>query len=187
MEFQEVVYLREIFESNSYGDAVSPLSLALGKDISGYSVVVDLSKMPHLLVAGATGQGKSVGLNVIISSLLYKKHPAQLKFVLIDPKKVELTLYSQIENHYLARIPDSDETIITDTQKVIYTLNSLTIEMDQRYDLLKKAQVRNIKEYNSKFIKRRLNPENGHRYLPYIVVVVDEVVVVIGAGSKEKS
>jgi S-DNA-T family DNA segregation ATPase FtsK/SpoIIIE len=141
--------------------------------------------MPHLLVAGATGQGKSVGLNVILASLLYRKHPSQLKFVLIDPKKVELTLYQKIERHYLAKIPDAEESIITDTQKVIYTLNSLCIEMDTRYDLLKKAQVRNIKEYNYKFIKRQLNPENGHRYLPYIVVIIDEFADLIMTAGRE--
>ncbi len=181
----EIVSMRSMITSKKFQESDFELAIALGKTISNETYVFDLAKMPHLLVAGATGQGKSVGLNVIISSLLYKKHPAQLKFVLIDPKKVELTLYSQIENHYLAKIPDSDETIITDTQKVIYTLNSLTIEMDQRYDLLKKAQVRNIKEYNRKFIKRRLNPENGHRYLPYIVVVVDEFADLIMTAGRE--
>ncbi len=181
----EIVSMRSLITSKRFQESDYDLAIALGKTISNETYVFDLAKMPHLLVAGATGQGKSVGLNVIIASLLYKKHPSQLKFVLVDPKKVELTLYSKIEKHYLAKIPDSDETIITDTQKVIYTLNSLTIEMDQRYDLLKKAQVRNIKEYNRKFIKRRLNPENGHRYMPYIVVVVDEFADLIMTAGRE--
>jgi DNA segregation ATPase FtsK/SpoIIIE, S-DNA-T family len=148
-------------------------------------IVVDLTKMPHLLVAGATGQGKSVGLNAIITSLLYKKHPAQLKFVLIDPKKVELTLYSKLERHFLAKLPDSDDPIITDTQKVINTLNSLCIEMDSRYDLLKLAQVRTIKEYNEKFTARRLNPNKGHHYLPYIVVIIDEFADLLMTAGRE--
>ncbi|HPG34153.1 MAG TPA: FtsK/SpoIIIE domain-containing protein, partial [Lentimicrobium sp.] len=141
--------------------------------------------MPHLLVAGATGQGKSVGLNAIIASLLYKKHPAQLKFVFVDPKKVELTLYSKLERHFLAKIPDTEEAIITDTQKVINTLNSLCIEMDSRYDLLKAAHVRNIKEYNEKFIARRLNPNKGHKFLPYIVVIIDEFADLIMTAGRE--
>jgi S-DNA-T family DNA segregation ATPase FtsK/SpoIIIE len=181
----EVVSMRSLISSRKFQDSDYDLAIALGKTISNETYVFDLAKMPHLLVAGATGQGKSVGLNVIITSLLYKKHPAQLKFVLVDPKKVELTLYSQIEKHYLAKIPDSEETIITDTQRVINTLNSLTIEMDDRYNLLKKAQVRNIKEYNRKFIKRRLNPENGHRYMPYIVVVIDEFADLIMTAGRE--
>lgn len=181
----EIVSMHSMISSKKFQDSDYDLAIAMGKTISNETYVFDLAKMPHLLVAGATGQGKSVGLNVIIASLLYKKHPSQLKFVLIDPKKVELTLYSRIEKHYLAKIPDSDETIITNTQKVIYTLNSLTIEMDQRYDLLKIAQVRNIKEYNRKFIKRKLNPENGHRYLPYIVVVVDEFADLIMTAGRE--
>ncbi|MGD2033923.1 MAG: DNA translocase FtsK 4TM domain-containing protein [Bacteroidales bacterium] len=181
----EIVSMRSLINSKKFQESDYDLAIAIGKTISNETYVFDLAKMPHLLVAGATGQGKSVGLNVIIASLLYTKHPAQLKFVLIDPKKVELTLYSKIEKHFLAKIPDSDETIITDTQKVIYTLNSLTIEMDQRYDLLKKAQVRNIKEYNRKFIKRKLNPENGHRYMPYIVVVVDEFADLIMTAGRE--
>lgn len=181
----EIVSMRSLIASRKYQEADHELSVALGKTISNEPYVFDLAKMPHLLVAGATGQGKSVGLNAILASLLYKKHPSQLKFVLIDPKKVELTLYSHIENHYLAKIPDTDEAIITDTDKVINTLNSLTIEMDRRYDLLKKAQVRNIKEYNRKFIKRRLNPENGHRYLPYIVVVIDEFADLIMTAGRE--
>jgi len=159
--------------------------IGLGKTISNETYVVDLTKMPHLLVAGATGQGKSVGLNAIIASLLYRKHPAQIKFVLIDPKKVELTLYSKIEKHFLAKLPDSEDPIITDTQQVINTLNSLTIEMDDRYNLLKTAQVRNIKEYNTKFIARKLNPKNGHKYMPYIIVVVDEFADLIMMAGRE--
>ncbi len=181
----EIVSMRSILASRKFQESDYELAIALGKTISNETYVFDLAKMPHLLIAGATGQGKSVGLNAIITSLLYKKHPSQLKFVLVDPKKVELTLYSKIENHFLAKIPDADETIITDTQKVIYTLNSLTIEMDKRYELLKKAHVRNIKEYNQKFIKRRLNPENGHRYMPYIVVVVDEFADLIMTAGRE--
>jgi S-DNA-T family DNA segregation ATPase FtsK/SpoIIIE len=181
----EIVSMRSLIASKRFQESDFDLAIALGKTISNETYVFDLAKMPHLLVAGATGQGKSVGLNAIIASLLYKKHPSQLKFVLIDPKKVELTLYSRIENHYLAKIPDSEEAIITDTQKVIYTLNSLTIEMDQRYDLLKKAQVRNIKEYNRKFIKRKLNPENGHRFMPYIVVIIDEFADLIMTAGRE--
>jgi DNA segregation ATPase FtsK/SpoIIIE, S-DNA-T family len=181
----EIVSMRSLIASKKFQESDYDLAIALGKTISNETYVFDLAKMPHLLVAGATGQGKSVGLNAIIASLLYKKHPSQLKFVLIDPKKVELTLYARIEKHYLAKIPDSEESIITDTQKVIYTLNSLTIEMDQRYDLLKKAQVRNIKEYNRKFIKRKLNPENGHRFMPYIVVIIDEFADLIMTAGRE--
>lgn len=181
----EIVPMRSLISSKKFQESEYDLAIALGKTISNETYVFDLAKMPHLLVAGATGQGKSVGLNAIVASLLYKKHPSQLKFVLIDPKKVELTLYARIEKHYLAKIPDAEEAIITDTQKVINTLNSLTIEMDQRYDLLKKAQVRNIKEYNRKFIKRRLNPENGHRYLPYIVVIIDEFADLIMTAGRE--
>jgi S-DNA-T family DNA segregation ATPase FtsK/SpoIIIE len=181
----EIVSMRSVLSSRKFQECNYDLAIALGKTISNETYVFDLAKMPHLLVAGATGQGKSVGLNCIITSLLYKKHPSQLKFVLIDPKKVELTLYAKLEKHYLAKIPDSEEAIITDTHKVIYTLNSLTIEMDQRYDLLKKAGVRNIKEYNHKFIKRHLNPEKGHRYLPYIVVIIDEFADLIMTAGKE--
>lgn len=181
----EVVSMRSLLTSRKFLDAKYDLAIALGKTISNETYVFDLAKMPHLLVAGATGQGKSVGLNVILASLLYRKHPSQLKFVLIDPKKVELTLYQKIEKHYLAKIPDAEESIITDTQKVIYTLNSLCIEMDSRYDLLKKAQVRNIKEYNHRFIKRQLNPENGHKYLPYIVVIIDEFADLIMTAGRE--
>jgi len=161
------------------------LPIALGKTISNETFVVDLTKMPHLLMAGATGQGKSVGLNAVLTSLLYKKHPAEVKFVLVDPKKVELTLFNKIERHYLAKLPDSEEAIITDTTKVVNTLNSLCIEMDQRYDMLKLAMVRNIKEYNVKFKARKLNPENGHKFLPYIVLVIDEFSDLIMTAGKE--
>ena len=182
----EVVSMRSIISSVKFQEQKFELPIGLGKTISNETYVVDLTRMPHLLVAGATGQGKSVGLNAIITSLLYKKHPAQLKFVLIDPKKVELTVYSKIERHYLAKLPvDDQEAIITDTQKVIHTLNSLTIEMDERYDLLKAAHVRNIKEYNAKFILRKLNPNKGHRYLPYIVVVIDEFADLILTAGRE--
>jgi S-DNA-T family DNA segregation ATPase FtsK/SpoIIIE len=181
----EIVSIRSILSSRKFQESDYDLTIALGKTISNETYVFDLTKMPHLLVAGATGQGKSVGLNTIIASLLFKNHPAKLKLILIDPKKVELTLYSRIEKHYLAKVPDIEDSIINGTQNVIYTLNSLTIEMDQRYDLLKKAQVRNIKEYNQKFIKRRLNPEKGHRYLPYIVVIIDEFADLIMIAGKE--
>lgn len=181
----EVVSMHSIIKSAKFQESKFELLIALGKNISNETFVLDLTKLPHLLVAGATGQGKSVGLNAIITSLLYKKHPSQLKFVLIDPKKVELTLYSRLERHFLAKLPDSEEPIITDTQKVIYTLNSLCIEMDQRYELLKLAQVRNIKEYNDKFTARRLNPNKGHKYLPYIVVVIDEFADLIMTAGRE--
>lgn len=181
----DTVSMRSLITSRKFQESKSDLAIALGKTISNETYVFDLAKMPHLLVAGATGQGKSVGLNVILASLLYRKHPSQLKFVLIDPKKVELTLYQKIEKHYLAKIPDAEESIITDTQKVIYTLNSLCIEMDDRYNLLKLAQVRNIKEYNERFIKRGLNPEKGHRYLPYIVVIIDEFADLIMTAGRE--
>jgi DNA segregation ATPase FtsK/SpoIIIE, S-DNA-T family len=181
----DMVSMLSILKSAKFQEAKFDLPIGLGKTISNENFVVDLAKMPHLLVAGATGQGKSVGLNAILTSLLYKKHPSELKLVMVDPKKVELTLYSKIERHFLAMIPDSDDAIITDTQKVIYTLNSLCIEMDSRYDLLKKAQVRNIKEYNEKFVSRRLNPNNGHRYLPYIVVVIDEFADLIMTAGRE--
>jgi S-DNA-T family DNA segregation ATPase FtsK/SpoIIIE len=170
----------EAFQNNSYD-----LPIGLGKTISNKSFVADLAKMPHLLMAGATGQGKSVGLNAILTSLLYKKHPSQLKFVLVDPKKVELTLFSKIERHYLAKLPDAEEAIITDIRKVVRTLNSLCIEMDSRYDLLKMAGVRNIKEYNTKFIARKLNPNDGHHFLPYIVLIVDEFADLIITAGKE--
>lgn len=181
----EIVSMKSVIQSSKFRDAKYELAIGLGKTIQNETYVFDLTKMPHLLVAGATGQGKSVGLNAILTSLLYKKHPSQLKFVMVDPKKVELTLYSKIEKHFLAKLPDTEEAIITDTQKVINTLNSLCIEMDSRYELLKAAHVRNIKEYNGKFIKRNLNPEKGHRYLPYIVVVIDEFADLIMTAGRE--
>ena len=180
-----VVSMRSVIASTKFQKSKMELPIAFGKTISNETFVVDLAKMPHMLMAGATGQGKSVGLNAVISSLLYKKHPAEVKFVLVDPKKVELTLYNKIERHFLAKLPDSEEAIITDTTKVIHTLNSLCIEMDNRYELLKGAMVRNIKEYNQKFKARRLNPEEGHRYLPYIVLVIDEFADLIMTAGKE--
>jgi len=179
------VAMRTLISSEKFQNSTMELPLALGKTISNETFIVDLAKMPHVLMAGATGQGKSVGLNAMLVSLIYKKHPAEIKFVLVDPKKVELTLYNKIERHFLAKLPDSENAIITDTKKVINTLNSLTIEMDRRYDLLKDAMVRNIKEYNIKFISRRLNPENGHRYLPYIILVIDEFADLIMTAGKE--
>jgi S-DNA-T family DNA segregation ATPase FtsK/SpoIIIE len=181
----QIVSMRSIISSKKFQESKFELPIALGKTISNETFVVDLAKMPHMLVAGATGQGKSVGLNAILASLLYKKHPSQLKLVLVDPKKVELTLYQTLEKYFLASLPDADETIITDTMKVVNTLNSLCVEMDDRYDLLKLAKVRNIKEYNAKFISRKLNPENGHRFLPYIVVVIDEFADLIMTAGKE--
>ncbi len=181
----EMVSMRSLIASKVFQESDFELPLALGKTISNETFVVDLTKMPHILVAGATGQGKSVGLNAIISSLLYKKHPAQLKFVFIDPKKVELNLYSIIEKHFLAKMEGEVDPIITDVQRVKNTLSSLNHEMDMRYDFLKKAHARNIKEYNEKFIGRRLNPLNGHRYLPYIVVVIDEFADLIMTAGKE--
>ena len=181
----EIVSMRSLITSKVFQESDYELPLALGKTISNETFVVDLTKMPHILVAGATGQGKSVGLNAIISSLLYKKHPAQLKFVFIDPKKVELNLYSIIEKHFLAKMEGETDPIITDVQRVKNTLNSLNHEMDMRYDLLKKAHARNIKEYNEKFISRRLNPLKGHRYQPYIVVVIDEFADLIMTAGKE--
>jgi DNA segregation ATPase FtsK/SpoIIIE, S-DNA-T family len=181
----EIVSMRSILSSAKFRESSADLPIALGKTISNETYMFDLAKMPHILVAGATGQGKSVGINVIITSLLYKKHPSQLKFVFIDPKKVELNLYSILEKHYLAKLPNEEEPVITDIQKVKYTLNSLNVEMDQRYDLLKKAHARNVKEYNNKFINRRLNPEKGHRYMPYIVVVIDEFADLIMTAGKE--
>ena len=181
----EIVSMRSLIASKVFQETDFELPLALGKTISNETFVVDLTKMPHILVAGATGQGKSVGLNAIISSLLYKKHPAQLKFVFIDPKKVELNLYAIIEKHFLAKMEGEADPIITDVQRVKNTLNSLNHEMDMRYDLLKKAHARNIKEYNEKFISRRLNPEKGHRYQPYIVVVIDEFADLIMTAGKE--
>ena len=180
-----IVPMRSVIASSKFQEAEMELPLALGKTISNETFVVDMAKMPHLLMAGATGQGKSVGLNVILTSLLYQKHPAEVKFVLVDPKKVELTLFSKIERHYLAKLPDTDEAIITDNTKVINTLNSLCIEMDERYELLKKAMVRNIKEYNQKYKKRQLNPEDGHKFMPYIILVVDEFADLIMTAGKE--
>ena len=180
-----MVAMKTVIGSAKFQQAEMELPIAIGKTISNETFVVDLAKMPHLLMAGATGQGKSVGLNAILTSLLYKKHPAEVKFVLVDPKKVELTLFNKIERHYLAKLPDTEEAIITDNTKVINTLNSLCIEMDNRYSLLKDAMVRNIKEYNEKFKQRKLNPENGHRFLPYIVLVVDEFADLIMTAGKE--
>ena len=180
-----MVSMKSVIASPKFQTAEMELPIALGKTISNETFVVDLAKMPHLLMAGATGQGKSVGLNAVLTSLLYKKHPAEVKFVLVDPKKVELTLFNKIERHYLAKLPDGGDAIITDNTKVINTLNSLCIEMDNRYSLLKDAMVRNIKEYNEKFRNRKLNPENGHRFLPYIVLVVDEFADLIMTAGKE--
>ena len=171
---KQIVSGRSIIGSRKFQESTFDLPIALGKTITNEVFMVDLAKMPHILVAGATGQGKSVGLNAIITSLLYKKHPAELKFVLVDPKKVEFSIYADIEHHFLAKLPNEAEPIITDVAKVVQTLNSLCVEMDTRYDLLKAAHVRNIKEYNEKFINRRLNPEKGHKFMPYIVVVIDE-------------
>ena len=180
-----MVPMKTVIASAKFQEAEMELPIALGKTISNETFVVDLAKMPHLLMAGATGQGKSVGLNAVLTSLLYKKHPAEVKFVLVDPKKVELTLFNKIERHYLAKLPDVEDAIITDNTKVINTLNSLCVEMDNRYSLLKDAMVRNIKEYNEKFKSRNLNPENGHRFLPYIVLVVDEFADLIMTAGKE--
>ncbi len=179
------VSMRSVIASKKFQNAEMELPIAFGKTISNETFVVDLAKMPHMLMAGATGQGKSVGLNAVITSLLYKKHPAEIKFVLVDPKKVELTLFNKIERHYLAKLPDSEEAIITDNTKVINTLNSLCIEMDNRYELLKLAMVRNLKEYNAKFKARKLNPNDGHKFLPYIVLVVDEFADLIMTAGKE--
>ena len=181
----DMVAMRTMIASEKFQNTDMELPIVLGKTISNETFIFDLAKAPHLLCAGATGQGKSVGINALLVSLLYKKHPAQVKFVMVDPKKVELTLYNKIERHFLAKLPDSEEAIITDTSKVVNTMNSLCIEMDERYELLKNAQVRNIKEYNTKFSKRKLNPENGHRYLPYIVVVIDEFADLIMTAGKE--
>ncbi len=180
-----IVSMRSVIASTKFQKAEMQLPIAFGKTINNETFVVDLAKMPHLLMAGATGQGKSVGLNAVLTSLLYKKHPAEVKFVLIDPKKVELTLFNKIERHFLAKLPDSEDAIITDNTKVIHTLNSLCIEMDNRYDLLKLALVRNIKEYNAKFKARKLNPNDGHKFLPYIVLVVDEFADLIMSAGKE--
>jgi len=180
-----IVSMRSVLSTQKFQSSKMELPLALGKTISNETYVIDLAKMPHLLMAGATGQGKSVGLNAVLTSLLYKKHPAEVKFILVDPKKVELTLFNKIERHYLAKLPDSEDAIITDTKKVVNTLNSLCIEMDNRYDLLKDAYVRNIKEYNEKFKARKLNPENGHKFLPYLVLVIDEFADLIMTAGKE--
>ena len=180
-----VVSMRSVITSTKFQNAEMELPIALGKTISNETFVVDLVKMPHLLMAGATGQGKSVGLNAVLTSLIFKKHPAEVKFVLVDPKKVELNIYSKIERHYLAKLPDTEEAIITDNTKVINTLNSLCIEMDNRYELLKNAMCRNIKEYNLKFKQRKLNPKDGHNFLPYIILVVDEFADLIMTAGKE--
>ena len=180
-----IVSMRSVISASKFQNAEMELPIALGKTISNETFVVDLAKMPHLLMAGATGQGKSVGLNAVLTSLLYKKHPAEVKFVLVDPKKVELNIYNKIECHYLAKLPDTEEAIITDNTKVINTLNSLCIEMDNRYELLKNAMCRNLKEYNKKFRERKLNPNEGHSYLPYIVLVVDEFADLIMTAGKE--
>ncbi|MFC5412506.1 DNA translocase FtsK 4TM domain-containing protein [Larkinella bovis] len=182
---REMVAMRSVISTEKFAKSNFELPVVMGKTISNEIFVADLAKMPHLLMAGATGQGKSVGLNVLLTSLIYKKHPSQLKLILVDPKKVELTLFNKLERHFLAQLPDSDEPIITDTKKVVNTLNSLCIEMDNRYNLLKDAQCRNLKEYNAKFIQRRLNPEKGHRFLPYIVLVIDELADLMMTAGKE--
>lgn len=180
-----IVSMRSVIASQRFQKAEMELPIAIGKTISNETFVVDLAKMPHMLMAGATGQGKSVGLNAVLTSLLYKKHPAEVKFVLVDPKKVELNIYNKIERHYLAKLPDAEDAIITDNTKVIHTLNSLCIEMDNRYELLKNAMCRNLKEYNAKFKARKLNPDDGHAFLPYIVLVVDEFADLIMTAGKE--
>jgi S-DNA-T family DNA segregation ATPase FtsK/SpoIIIE len=182
---REMVDIKSVLGTEKFMKSEYELPVVLGKTISNEVFMIDLAKMPHVLMAGATGQGKSVGINVILASLIYKKHPSQLKFVLVDPKKVELSLFNKIERHFLAELPGSEEPIITDTKKVVHTLNSLTIEMDARYDLLKDAGTRNIKEYNNKFVNRKLNPENGHRFLPYIVLVIDELADLMIMAGKE--
>jgi S-DNA-T family DNA segregation ATPase FtsK/SpoIIIE len=182
---REMVSIRSVLSTEKFQKSDKELPVALGKTISNEVLVIDLAKMPHLLVAGATGQGKSVGLNVILTSLLYKRHPSQLKFVLVDPKKVEMSLFSKIERHYLAKLPNSEEAIITDTRKVVHTLNSLCIEMENRYEILKDAGAKNLKEYNVKFVARKLNPKDGHRFLPYIVLVIDELADLMMTAGKE--
>ncbi|MEF9987202.1 MAG: DNA translocase FtsK [Bacteroidales bacterium] len=184
-EKPSTVSMLSVLDDTSFKEAKYDLPVALGKTITNEVLHFDLAKMPHLLVAGATGQGKSVGLNAVLASLLYRKHPSELKLVLVDPKKVELSLYSKIEKHFLAKLPDADEPVITDTQKVIFTLKSLCIEMDGRYDLLKLASVRNVKEYNEKFLQRKLNPLKGHRYMPYIVVIIDEFADLLMTAGRE--
>lgn len=182
---REMVSIRSVFSTQSFAKTEKELPVALGKTISNEVLVIDLAKMPHLLVAGATGQGKSVGLNVILTSLIYKRHPSQLKFVLVDPKKVEMSLYSKLERHYLAKLPNAEEAIITDTRKVVHTLNSMCIEMENRYEILKDAGARNLKEYNAKFVARKLNPKEGHRFLPYIILVIDELADLMMTAGKE--
>lgn len=182
---KQIVSMRALLSSDKFVNSKMGLPIAIGKKIDNENYIVDLATMPHLLMAGATGQGKSVGINAILVSLLYKKHPSQLKFVMVDPKKVELSIYKTIEKHFLAKLPNEEEAIITDTKKVIYTLNALCIEMDNRYELLKEAGARNIKEYNEKFIKRKLNPQRGHKYLPFIVLVIDEFADLIMTAGKE--
>ena len=182
---KSIVSMKSLLSSKKYIESEMELPIAIGKTISNETFVVDLTKMPHLLMAGATGQGKSVGINAILTSIIYKKHPAEVKFVLVDPKKIELSIFSKIERHYLAKLPESDDAIIIENDKVINTLNSLCREMDRRYELLKDAMTRNIKEYNSKFISRKLNPENGHTFLPYIVLVIDEFADLIMTAGKE--
>lgn len=182
---REMVSIRSVLATEKFQKSDKELPIAIGKTISNEVLVIDLAKMPHLLVAGATGQGKSVGLNVILTSLLYKRHPSQLKFVLVDPKKVEMSLFSKIERHYLAKLPNSEEAIITDTRKVVHTLNSLCIEMENRYEILKDASAKNLKEYNAKFVARKLNPKDGHRFLPYIVLVIDELADLMMTAGKE--
>ena len=182
---KQIVSLKEVLLSDKFQNSKMALPIGLGKTIANEVFVADLAKMPHLLIAGATGQGKSVGINTILMSLLYKKHPSEVKLVLIDPKKVELFPYSSLRDHYLGFLPDQKEPITTETKKVVQILNSLCIEMDERYDLLKKARARNLKEYNKKFRARKLNPENGHRYLPYIVLVIDEFADLIMTAGKE--
>lgn len=182
---REMVSIRSVLSIERFQKSDYELPIALGKTISNEVHIIDLAKMPHLLVAGATGQGKSVGLNVILASLLYKRHPSTLKFVLVDPKKVEMSIFSKIERHYLAKLPNSEEAIITDTRKVVHTLNSLCIEMENRYEILKDAGARNLKEYNAKFVGRKLNPKEGHRFLPYIVLVIDELADLMMTAGKE--
>ena len=182
---REMVPLRSILATDKFMRSHRELPIVMGKTISNEVFITDLARMPHLLIAGATGQGKSVGLNVVLASLIYKKHPSQLKFILVDPKKVELSLYNKLERHFLAKLPSDEEAIITETKKVIHTLNSLCLEMDCRYELLKEAGARNIKEYNEKFVRRRLNPEQGHRFLPYIVLVIDEFADMMMTAGKE--
>lgn len=181
----EIVSMKSILTSERFQNSTFELPIGLGKTIANEVFIADLTKMPHLLMAGATGQGKSVGLNAILASILFKKHPAFVKFVLVDPKKVELNLFSKIERHFLAKLPDAEEAIVTETRQVVRTLNSLCIEMDNRYDLLKDAQARNIKEYNAKFVARRLNPNHGHRFLPYIILFIDEFADLIMTSGKE--